>query len=159
MTPFIVTLIVAGIAALLWFLGRQLGNQTVTDAGFIVGVLNTPLLAFLLRGALTLALALGLLMASAQETRAAGTLYVGASCGPYATCHVVFYGYGGSDNYDCWTVRLYHSVGHMVDSLCGFSGWKVVTFQLYSNAHRANVAGIWYNDGVGSAYTECHPWG
>jgi hypothetical protein len=107
---------------------------------------------------LTLALALGVAGFTAQPAEAAGTLYIGANCYGPANCNVLFYMHGGGDNYDCVTVKLYWTYsggsGYTPQYLCGNTGSKLVQFYVPPGRH-ANTAGITYNDGIGSARTEC----
>ncbi len=65
MVPFYITLFIAAVAILLIFLGRQMKLSKVYDAGVVVGILNTPLLAFLLRGVIVIALAVVMFFPSA----------------------------------------------------------------------------------------------
>lgn len=113
----------------------------------------------LLVGLLALVLACGGLFVTADSAKAAGTLYIGANCNGPGTCQVWFFMYGGGDNYDCVTVRMYWTYyggsGYNIQSLCGAQGNKLVQFNIQPGRH-VNSVGITYNDGIGAARTECY---
>lgn len=143
-------LVVAGIAVLLWFLGRQTNNDTLKDAGFIVGVLNTPLLAFLLRASLVLMLALGFL-AFRPSSVGAWNYYTwkdaSYSCGSATTCRITFFINGGSDRVDWVTVTIM--------TYCSY-GAEPVTLRNGYTPQNTYVRDIWVGIGCHTSYLEVH---